>query len=180
MYSPANYWVMLVVDAAGALLFLALGMHLFRGTAVVALLAVIVGFLSWGGIEYAVHRWVLHGPPSVVQRAHARHHREAAELISAPLMLSSCLALGLWAVLSGPLAPGTAALGVFGLYAGYNYYAVLHHVQHHLPALVKTLPGLDGLERAHRVHHTQYRVNYGVTTRWWDRACGSVERPDPE
>lgn len=175
MYSPANYWIMLWGDLAGAAVFLVLAARLFHGAGIIAMFAVVVGFASWGGVEYAAHRWILHGTPSVVQRAHALHHRDPAALTSAPLGLSTALAFGIWGALSVPLTPGTAALVVFGLYAGYNGYALLHHVQHHLPAVVRLVPGLSALEHAHRVHHKRYVVNYGVTTRWWDRALGSEE-----
>jgi len=177
IYSPANYWIMLVVDLAGAAAFLALGVRLFEGDHTVAALAVGTGLVSWSGLEYAVHRWVLHGAPSVVQRTHARHHREPAALISAPLLLSTSIAFGLWAALCVPLTAGTAAFAMFGLYAGYNGYVVLHHIQHHYPALVPLVPGLRALERAHLVHHQRYIVNYGVTSTWWDHVFASDAEP---
>lgn len=175
MYSTANYWIMLCADVAAAALFLAFGVRLFAGTGTVAFLAVALGFVAWGGLEYAAHRWILHGAVSVVQRAHALHHRDPTALTSAPLGLSTAIAFGIWGVLSMPLTAGTAALVVFGLYAGYNVYALMHHAQHHLPGVVRLVPGFSELERAHRIHHTRYVVNYGVTTRWWDRVLGSEE-----
>ena len=64
VYSSANYWVAMLSDLAAALAFLALGLNRFSGPWVVAGGVVIVGFMSWGLLEYVVHRWVLHGPPS--------------------------------------------------------------------------------------------------------------------
>lgn len=179
MYSPVNYWIMLCGDVVCAAVFLAVGVRHVAGTRAVAVLAVVAGFLAWGGVEYGVHRWILHGRPSSVQRAHARHHRDATALISSPLGVSTALACGLWAVLRIPFATGTAALVVFGLYAGYNGYVVLHHVQHHLPSVARVVPGLSGLVRAHAVHHGRYVVNYGVTTTWLDRVLGSDARVAP-
>jgi hypothetical protein len=64
VYSCANYWVVMLSDLAAALAFLALGLNRFSGPWVVAGGVAIVGFMSCGLLEYVVHRWVLHGPPS--------------------------------------------------------------------------------------------------------------------
>src|SRR2546426_1407988 len=37
----------------------------------------------------------------------------------------------IWRLLALVLPGGVAALLVFGLYSGYNYYALLHHATHH-------------------------------------------------
>ena len=64
--SSANYWAAMLSDLVAALGFLALGLNRFSGSWVVAGAVVIAGFLSSGLLEYVVHRWVLHGPPSRV------------------------------------------------------------------------------------------------------------------
>ena len=40
-------------------------------------------------------------------------------------------ALAIWGLLGLVLPTEVAALLVFGLYAGYNYFALVHHLQHH-------------------------------------------------
>ncbi len=179
MSSASNYWLMLVADVLGAALLLFVGLRSFSGSAGTGVAIACAGAGSWSAIEYAIHRWVLHGPPSAVQRAHARHHRDATALISAPAFLSTALVVATWAVLTLLLDAATAALIVGGLYAGYNYYALLHHVQHQYPAVVARIGWLARLDRAHRVHHRRYVVNYGVTTGWLDRLFGSDERSRP-
>jgi hypothetical protein len=87
VYSAANYWVAMLGDLAAALAFLALGLKRFAGPSVVASGVVIAGFMSWGLLEYVLHRWVLHGPPSMARRGHARHHAEPRALISTPLFV---------------------------------------------------------------------------------------------
>ncbi len=57
--SSANYWVVLLSDVVGALAFLMFGLYRFSGLDVVAGVAVIVGFMTWGLLEYVLHRWVL-------------------------------------------------------------------------------------------------------------------------
>ncbi len=183
MSSASNYWVMLVVDMVGALLLLGLGLVRFQGGPVKAMVIVIGGAWSWSALEYAIHRWVLHGPSSAAQRAHARHHRDASALISAPAFLSTALVIGAWICGTLVLDATTAALLVGGLYTGYNCYALLHHVQHQYPALVARVGWLARLDRAHRIHHRRYIVNFGVTTEWLDRLLQSDERsrrtPEP-
>jgi hypothetical protein len=88
VYSAANYWVGMLSDLAAALAFLALGLHRFSGPWVLAGGVVLVGFLPCGLLEYVVHRWVLHGPPSLARRGHAQHHAEPRALISTPLSSS--------------------------------------------------------------------------------------------
>ena len=177
IYSASNYRFMLVADIAGAAIFLALGLLWFSGSSVAGAAVVAVGFFAWGGVEYAVHRWVLHGAPSIATRAHARHHADAAALISMPAFISPALAAASYFGLSAMLEKGLAALVVFGLYAGYNYYAAVHHLLHQQRALVTRIAPFARLEEAHGVHHRRYAVNYGVSTTWWDRLLGSYQPP---
>lgn len=178
IYSASNYWSVLVGDALGAVVFFGIGSWLFRGSLLSGGLAVLVGLAAWGAVEYSAHRWVLHGPSSIAKKAHARHHADGTALISAPAFMSVAVACATWGVLSIPLSAGWAALAVFGLYAGYNYYALLHHVQHHHRAWLARIPSLARLERAHRTHHARHVVNYGVSTTWWDRLLGTYQPSD--
>jgi sterol desaturase/sphingolipid hydroxylase (fatty acid hydroxylase superfamily) len=173
--SAANYWAAMLSDLAAALVFLALGLNRFSGPWVVAGAVVIAGFMSSGLLEYVVHRWVLHGPPSMATRGHARHHAESRALISTPLFVIMTGALAIWGLLGLVLPAGVAALLVFGLYAGYNYFALVHHWQHHrgndlaCPAYVRRL------ERLHHLHHHRQVVNFGIGTTMWDRLFGTFQ-----
>src|SRR5581483_11524934 len=100
-----------------------------------------------------------------------RHHADHAALISTPALMVVAGAGALWMALVA-IGAGTASWLVVGLYAGYNYYALVHHIQHHRPA---PHAYLQNLERAHRAHHARPRVNFGVTTTWWDRAFGTFQ-----
>ena len=176
IHSHVNYWFALVTDLVAGVGFLALGLSRFSGTTASGVSAVLGGFLAWGLAEYCGHRWLLHGPSSVVQRAHARHHADGAALISAPAFLGAAVAAVVWGLLSVVLPSGVAALGVAGLYAGYNYYVLLHHMQHRHRALFVRVAGLAHLEEAHRTHHKRHIVNFGVSTTWWDRVFGTYDR----
>ena len=170
IYSAPNYWFVLISDVAGAAGFLVFGIRHLSGSATVAGVLVIVGFIAWGFLEYVLHRWVLHGRPSMARRGHARHHADDTALIGTPALVGVAAACALWAMLSMVFPTDVACLLVFGLYAGYNHYALLHHLQHRRGG---ALTYLAGLERAHRIHHRQHTVNYGVTTTLWDRLFGT-------
>jgi sterol desaturase/sphingolipid hydroxylase (fatty acid hydroxylase superfamily) len=163
---------MQVADVAGAATFLALGLYWFSGSAPAGAAIMALGFASWGAVEYAVHRWVFHGRPSIASRAHARHHADPHALIGMPALISPALATFAYVVLSLVVAKGAAALAVGSLYAGYNYYGALHHLLHRRTLV--TVGAFARLEEAHRAHHQQRTKNFGVTTLWWDRLMGSA------
>lgn len=175
IHSRVNYWVALVTDLIAGVGFLVLGLSRYGGATRSGVSALLGGFLAWGAAEYCGHRWLLHGPSSVVQRAHARHHADGAALISAPAFLGAALGVLVWGLLSVALPSGLAALCVAGLYAGYNYYAMLHHMQHRHRAQFVRVFGMAHLEQAHRTHHKRHVVNFGVSTTWWDRLCGTYQ-----
>ena len=173
--SSANYWAAMFSDLAAALAFLGLGLNLFSGPWLVAGGVVIAGFMSSGLIEYVVHRWVLHGPASMATRGHAQHHAEPRALTSMPLFVIMTGALAIWGLLGIVLPAGVAALVVFGLYAGYNYFALVHHWQHHRGNDLGCLAYLRRLERLHDLHHHRPVVNFGVSTTMWDRLFGTFQ-----
>ena len=175
VYSSANYWVAMLSDLAAALTFLALGLNRFSGPWVVAGGVVIAGFMSSGLLEYVLHRWVLHGPPSRAKRGHAQHYAEPRALISTPLFVIMTGALAIWGLLGLVLPTGLAALLVFGLYAGYNYFALVHHWQHHRGKDLACVASLRRLERLHHVHHYRQVVNFGISTTIWDRLFGTFQ-----
>ena len=173
--SATNYWVALFSDIAAALAFLALGLHRFSGSPVSACGFVIAGLASYSWIEYAVHRWILHGPFPAARRGHARHHGAPRALISTPLFVIMTAAVIVWLLGDLFLPRGVSALVVFGLYASYNYFALLHHVQHHRGAALARVTYWRHLERHHHVHHHQPIVNFGISTTIWDRLFGTFD-----
>ena len=118
IYSAYNYWLVLVSDVAGAVGLLIFGIRHRSGSTTAAGVSVIGGFIAWGFLEYVVHRWLLHGRPSMARRGHARHHADATTLISTPALVVMAAACALWATLSMVSPTDVACLVVFGLYAG--------------------------------------------------------------
>jgi 4-hydroxysphinganine ceramide fatty acyl 2-hydroxylase len=177
VHSAINYRAGMCGDLTAALALLALGLHRFSGPWTVATGAVFVGALSCSFLEYAVHRWILHGPPSVARRAHAQHHATPQALISTPFFVILAWALAIWGLLGLVCPAGIAALLVFGLYSEYNYFALLHHWQHHrgISTGVTSVAYWRQLERLHHVHHHRPAVNFGISTTMWDRVFGTFQ-----
>ena len=84
-------------------------------------------------------------------------------------------ALAIWGLLGLVLSAWLAALLVFGLYAGYNYFALLHHWQHHRSQDLAGVTYLRRLERLHHLHHHRPVVNFGISTTIWDRLFGTFQ-----
>lgn len=170
--SPFNYWATMIVDAIGAGAFAWFGMTRYRGPIAVGVLLVIAGFLAWTLCEYLLHRFCLHGWP-VARREHAKHHHDTHALISTPLMAIPVAAVLVCAALSVPMSLGAAALVTFGLYAGYNYFVIVHHLQHFHPELLARSSFFERNLRLHELHHERPDMHFGISCSIWDRAFGS-------
>ena len=133
----------------------------------------LTGLACWTVIEYALHRFVLHGM-APFRAWHAEHHRRPAALICAPTVVSA----GLIAVLV--FAPALAVWGLWrasaltlGVLAGYLGYAITHHATHHWRFDVAWL---RRRRRWHALHHAAIVPpgHYGVTSACWDHLLGSA------
>jgi len=131
-----------------------------------------IGLASWPFIEYALHRFCLHGlrPFSTW---HAEHHQRPAALICTPTLLSASLILLLVFVPALVLGDMWQACALtFGLLTGYLIYAITHHALHHWRA---DNAWLRRRKRWHALHHDPIRPpgHYGVTSAFWDHVFGS-------
>ena len=127
----------------------------------------LAGLASWSALEYALHRFVLHGLPPFAGW-HAEHHRRPAALIGTPTLVSA-LMFGLLVALPGVLLLGPWRGGALtlGVLTGYLVYATLHHGLHHWRL---TSPWWQARKFAHaRHHHLLQPCCYGVTSGFWDR-----------
>jgi len=140
------------------------------------------GIVAWSGIEYVLHRFVLHGLQPFA-RWHAEHHQRPTALICIPTTLSALL---IGALVFAPtwLAAGLwhATALTLGVLGGYLFYAIVHHGTHHWHA------GDSGWlklwfkrrKRWHALHHhAGQRAYFGVTSGFWDHVFGTVGRRDP-
>jgi sterol desaturase/sphingolipid hydroxylase (fatty acid hydroxylase superfamily) len=167
--SPTHYWAVMGTDVVSAAAFLALGARRSDAPPVVLIPAFAAGFMAWGLLEYVMHRWVLHGPPTFARDGHLRHHADSEDLLSTPIFVSGVVGCIIWALLSLVLPPSVAAVAVGGTYWGYVYYSTLHHLLHHRGLVIARSAYFRRMHLRHRVHHANSRVNFGVSTSVWDR-----------
>jgi sterol desaturase/sphingolipid hydroxylase (fatty acid hydroxylase superfamily) len=132
----------------------------------------VLGWGVWTLLEYAVHRFILHGVRPF-NRWHLEHHHRPTALICAPTVLSVGLIVGFFFL---PLAWGwgvTVALALtLGLTVGYLAYAVLHHATHHWRARGNWL---KRRKLWHAQHHRcstgdakSKQAYFGVSSSFWD------------
>lgn len=147
-------------------------------TGVLSLLA--LGFLSWGLIEYVLHRFLFHFDArsifgrKFVYAAHLSHHEnpKAADRLFASLKMTVPIATAYWLTAWALLGSWSAASYLFiGLTAGYFAYEWLHFQAHHGRS---RLPLLRYLKKYHLLHH--YRtpdLRFGVTSPVFDFLFGT-------
>lgn len=137
----------------------------------------LAGLISWTAIEYALHRFVLHGLQPF-RRWHEEHHRRPMALIFTPTILSAALivilifipallVVGLWCAFALTL----------GVLTGYLSYTITHHAVHHWRA---DSGWLKRRKRWHALHHHRIEQSgyYGVTSSFLDHVFGSIQRAD--
>jgi sterol desaturase/sphingolipid hydroxylase (fatty acid hydroxylase superfamily) len=129
--------------------------------------------MSWSGIEYLLHRFVLHGLQPF-RRWHTEHHRHPGALICSPTIFSASLILALVFLPSlGLVGPWHACSMTFGILVGYFSYAVTHHATHHWRAQSSWL---RRRKQWHALHHhdaAQARC-FGVSSSLWDHLLGTA------
>lgn len=167
--SPINYWVALVTDAVVVAAFGVVAAMWYSGTWLAAIALFAGGVVAWTLFEYLLHRWLLHGAIAAIRREHARHHGQPKAAISTPAFVIPICATLIAAALSTILSAGAAVLFTFGLYAGYNYFAIIHHMLHHHPDVLGRIPYFEEQVRLHDIHHEKPGVLFGISNSLWDR-----------
>jgi sterol desaturase/sphingolipid hydroxylase (fatty acid hydroxylase superfamily) len=152
----AIYFGELIVAAAVAIALLVTSTLNLSITAIL----VCFGFMAWTLVEYATHRFVLH---AIARAQHGLHHARPQEPID-KIFWQIWLAFGVLYLMAG----GATLAGVLVAYA---WYLFVHYCAHHNPAM---LPA--SVLKHHRDHHRFANRNYGVTTKLWDRAFGTMLR----
>lgn len=135
----------------------------------------LAGIAGWTGIEYALHRFVLHGLQPF-RRWHLLHHQRPMALICTPTIISAILfALLVFLpvlVLGGLLRSCALTVGVL---IGYLAYAITHHAVHHWRS---DNAWFKQRKRWHALHHgnIEHSGYYGVSSSFWDHVFGSNRR----
>lgn len=165
-----NYWASLGGDVAVCILFVVSSWLSYDGRPLVLLTAALGGYVFWTALEYVLHRFILHGPPSGARRGHTRHHRDAEALLATPALFIPLVAIGLWSLLRLLGPADLVSPFLLGATSGYLSFGLLHHVHHHGQITIRPL---RRLREHHDIHHRRPTVNFGTTTTVWDRLFGT-------
>lgn len=132
-----------------------------------------LGLAAWPLVEYAAHRWAMHGLAGtrLYQKVHGVHHRYPRDVshyfvppvVGVPIGLAF-VGLG-WAALG---RAGVALAG--GIIAGYLGYEVVHWATHERPRWLR------GLARHHARHHGDEGRFFAVSAPLLDRLMGTGRR----
>jgi cyclopropane-fatty-acyl-phospholipid synthase len=132
--------------------------------------AVAGGLAGWSLLEYAMHRFVFHGPEPF-RSWHLEHHQRPLALVGTPTVVSATLLLGLiYLPVLALCDPWVATGAPLGVTTGYLGYAWTHYALHHRGA---DTHWLRDRKRQHFLHHSRHGCEYGVTTSIWDRVFAS-------
>lgn len=156
-------------------------------------LAFLVGAVGWSFSEYAIHRFVGHGPARrreglwflpprfalvLFNEEHIHHHRDPTYF--APWWKKTIAAVVLIPVFGGlaSLVVGIPLGATFG--AGYAITYVAYEVLHRRVHTHAPLAAYFGWMRRHHLHHhVSPKVNHGVTSVVWDLVFGTHEVAEP-
>ena len=176
--TSANYIAGFIVNIVVCILLLARGFDLSADQPLISLLAVCLGLIGYGFLEYAIHRWIFHGnwlsDENPLKKGHAGHHEAQAELIAQPFFFPVLIGLAIWAPLSVIFSEAFISYFMFGVFTGYLYYGLLHHVMHTNYRFRSRF--LRHLKALHVLHHKYPVSNFGIIGKTWDRVFGTYFR----
>jgi sterol desaturase/sphingolipid hydroxylase (fatty acid hydroxylase superfamily) len=141
---------------------------------------IVFGVLSWGLIEYGLHRFIFHYHArsrlgvELLYQVHLSHHEspEAINRLFASLFLSTPIASAYWLLAWAVTGSWAAASYLFiGMASGYFYYEWLHFQCHHRKSRLRLL---KYLRKYHLLHHYKTpELRFGVTSPLFDLVFGT-------
>lgn len=140
----------------------------------------VTGLLSWGLVEYVLHRFIFHydarseSGRKLVYDAHLSHHEDpgATDRLFTSLRMSAPIAAAYWVLAWTAAGSWRAAVYLFiGLVAGYFCYEWLHFQAHHGRPRLRPLRYLRKYHLLH--HHRTPGLRFGVTSPLFDLAFGT-------
>ena len=149
-------------------------------SAATIILLLAAGFLSWGFIEYGLHRFIFHYHArsqfgrKLLYQAHLSHHEnpKARDRIFASLFLSTPIAGAYWLVAFAATGSWAVACWLFiGMASGYFCYEWLHFQCHHGRSRLRLM---RYLRKYHLLHHYKTPdLRFGVTSPLFDFVFGT-------
>jgi len=147
-----------------------------RSQRLVLAVLVLAGLAGWTLVEYALHRFVMHGLQPF-SRLHAQHHKRPTARIYTPTLLSATLIVTLVFLPAWAMSSFWQACSLtLGVLTGYLVYSITHHATHNWRA---GNAWTRRRKRWHALHHQDgpQPGYYGVTSAFWDHVFGSARRP---
>ena len=144
------------------------------------LLLLVAGLLSWGLVEYSLHRFIFHYDArsefgrKLVYAAHLSHHEDpgATDRLFTSLRMSAPIAAAYWLLAWAATGSWRTASYLFvGLVAGYFYYEWMHFQSHHGRPHSRLFRYLRRYHLMH--HHRTPGLRFGVTSPLFDLAFGT-------
>ena len=123
------------------------------------------GVFSWTLLEYLVHRFLNHKIKSI-KIQHLLHHNMPKRLFGVPFSVSLLISLCFYLIALN--FTKYAFIVSLGLYCGYYIYIGFHHAMHYHVKTISKIPYFKHMHFFHAFHHKNPKVNYGVTTTFWD------------
>lgn len=147
-----------------------------------SLILLAVGVLSWGLLEYVLHRFLFHydarseAGKRLVYAAHLSHHEDprATNKIFSSLLISAPVAAAYLLLARITAGSWRAASFLFaGLTLGYFYYEWLHFRSHHRRARLRLF---RYLRKYHLLHHYKTpELRFGVSSPLFDIIFGTFQ-----
>jgi 4-hydroxysphinganine ceramide fatty acyl 2-hydroxylase len=170
--SRLNYQASFVLDFVVPIALAYLGWRAGVGMTA-AVISFLAGVFAFSFIEYAIHRWLFHTPPSFMSTVHARHHDAPVDATALPCITSTVMSAAFWLPLYPVAGTGVTACVISGIMADYCWYSLLHHLEHRVSINGVPWRWLQRRWAMHAVHHKLPDQNFGVTTSLWDRVLGT-------
>jgi sterol desaturase/sphingolipid hydroxylase (fatty acid hydroxylase superfamily) len=173
--SRANYIAAYAMDLASALAMGWLGVRAADGWPI-PVAAFGTGLLAFSFAEYAIHRWLFHGPTGAMRAMHQAHHDGPHDHVALPCISSAVVSGLTWWGLSAAAGPVVASFWWCGFLTGYVAYGAVHHLEHSIRITALPFRWMQRRWAVHAVHHRLTGTNFGVTTSFWDRVFGTYYR----
>jgi dihydroceramide fatty acyl 2-hydroxylase len=164
-----NYWLSFIYDGAIAILLMIVaymsGMEFFTG-----LIFFFSGVIFFTLIEYVVHAHLFHGPLKSFVKAHAKHHKDPHGYDAMPFFFAQFIIAPFFGLAILLFGSDIAMIFTSGVFAGYIAYGLMHHAMHRVNPTGKYFSYMVAF---HDQHHTNPKMNHGVTVPFWDMVFGT-------
>lgn len=166
-----NYWMSFIYDGAIALILAVIGY--MNGVSFLTGAAFFFsGILFFTLIEYIVHAHMFHGSIKSFVKAHAKHHADPHGHDAMPFFFAQFIIAPFYGVSILLFGFDYATVFTSGVFIGYIAYGLTHHAMHRVKPKSAYFKYMVAF---HDQHHSNPKMNHGVTVPIWDMVFGTFE-----